>query len=138
MAKLGISQILEKAEAIEDRNQRVEFLRQHSDNMVLKNLLRMVFDHNLHWDLPVGAPPYRPCDIPNSEINLYNEYKKLYVFWRGNVPNLKPIRREYMFVQLLESLHPKDAELLLYIKDHKLPYTGMTKGFLHEVWPELI
>jgi hypothetical protein len=45
-----------------------------------------------------------------------------------------------MFLQILEGIHPKDADLLIAMKDKELAgrYKGVTKALVQEVWPNLI
>ena len=53
---------------------------------------------------------------------------------------MSPVRREKMFIDCLESLHPDEAQLLLNMKDQKLggKYTGITPKLVSEVWPTLL
>ena len=69
---------------------------------------------------------------------LYGLLRKLYLFVEGGNPNLKPARREYLFIELLESVHPSEAELLCQIKDKKLKCNGLTYNLVKETFPELI
>ena len=48
------------------------------------------------------------------------------------------MKRESMFVNLLESLHGDEAELVVSAKDKQLNYKGITKLLCKEVWPNLI
>ena len=43
-----------------------------------------------------------------------------------------------MFVALLERLDPKDAEILLAVKDRKLSYKGLSYKLVKDTWPELL
>ena len=43
-----------------------------------------------------------------------------------------------MFIQLLERLDPKDAEILLAIKDQKLSYRGLTYKLVRDTWPDIL
>lgn len=85
--------------------------------------LRFIFEHAFlvekKFDLPEGDPPYKKDSAPlgMTPANLYQEVRKLYVFCRKD---LKALRKETLFVQLLENLHPSEAELVLAIKDQKL------------------
>ena len=56
----------------------------------------------------------------SQHTSLRNEYKKLYNFVRGGNDSLNSIRRETMFIQILEGLHPLEAEMLILVKDKKL------------------
>jgi hypothetical protein len=56
----------------------------------------------------------------SQHTSLRNEYTKLYNFVRGGNDSLNSIRRETMFIQILEGLHPLEAEMLILVKDKKL------------------
>ena len=56
----------------------------------------------------------------------------------GGNPNLKQARREYLFIEMLESIHSLEAELLLQIKDKKIKCKGLTYNLVKETFPELI
>lgn len=55
-----------------------------------------------------------------KHTSLRNEYKKLFNFVKGGNDGLNSIRRETMFIQILEGLHPLEAEMLILVKDKKL------------------
>lgn len=52
--------------------------------------------------------------------SLRREFANLYHYVRGGNDSLSKIRREMMFINLLESLHPREAEILCLVKDKKL------------------
>ena len=85
--------------------------------------LRLIFEHAFleekKFALPEGDPPFKKDAAPigMTPANLYQETRKLYIFCRTD---LKPLRKETLFVQLLENIHPSEAELVLAIKDQKL------------------
>jgi hypothetical protein len=56
----------------------------------------------------------------------------------GGNPNLKQIRREFLFIQLLETLSPKEAQLMASVKDKKLPFKGISEKLVQEAFPGLI
>lgn len=55
-----------------------------------------------------------------NRTSLRNEYNKLFNFVKGGNDDLNSIRRETMFIQILEGLHPLEAEMLILVKDKKL------------------
>lgn len=81
--------------------------------------------------LPEGNPPYRPNTNPigMTPAIFQQEIPKLYVFCRRD---LTPVRRENIFIQLLEAVHPTEAAVLLAIKDQNLPklYPNITREVL--------
>jgi len=48
------------------------------------------------------------------------------------------LRREGMFLTLLESLNKDEAELVIAAKDKSLKYKGITKKFIQDTFPNLI
>ena len=55
------------------------------------------------------------------------------MFVEGGAPNLNPKRREKMFIDTLEMVHPDDAKMLLQLKDGKLK--GLNEGIVREAFP---
>ena len=55
-----------------------------------------------------------------GHTTLRREWTKLYNFIKGGNDSLNGLRRETMFIQILEGLHPLDAEILCLVKDKKL------------------
>lgn len=60
------------------------------------------------------------------------------MFVEGGNPNLKPVRREFLFIQLLESIDSEDAKLLLAVKEKKLPFKGITEKTVRQAFPDLL
>ena len=49
------------------------------------------------------------------------------------------LRRESMFVQMLEGLHPKEAEIICLVKDKRLTDKyKLTKAHVSEAFPDII
>jgi len=76
--------------------------------------------------------------LVDQHHRLFTEARKLYLFVEGGSPNLKQLRRETLFVELLETVDPEDAKLLLAIKDKTLPYPGVTLDIVNQAFPGLI
>lgn len=129
-----ISEILESCSKLKTRNEKIEFLKHHSPNLALRHILKFMFHPDIKFLLPEGIPPYKPCQIPNQEGRLYQEVRKLYLFVDGGNPDLKQVKRESMFIQLLESVDPKEAKVLLCMKDKKSPYVGITRKLVEEAY----
>ena len=55
-----------------------------------------------------------------NKTSLRKEWVNLYNFIQGGNPNINSMRRELMFINILQGLHPKEAELLVKVKDKKL------------------
>jgi hypothetical protein len=64
--------------------------------------------------------------------------KKLNYFVKGGGHDLSMLKRESMFVQLLERVAAKDAKLLISVKDQNLSYKGLSYKLVRDVWPDLL
>lgn len=136
MRQPAIHKILKDASEITSRPKRIEFLKKYTNNKALLTVLKYTFDPNVEFDLPSGTPPYKPCESLDIENRLYQEMRKMYIFH----PNTKvpKVKKEYMFIQILESIDPEDAKVLIGIKDKKLPYKGITAKLVQEAFPNLL
>jgi hypothetical protein len=136
----AVSKILKEASEIRGRKNKIEFLRSHHPNKLMLTLLQYAFDPNIEFDLPPGDPPYTPCDFVDQDTRLYQEGRKLYMFIKsdGHASNIHPLKKETIFIQILESVDPEDAKLLVAVKDKKIPYKGITEKLIREAFPNLL
>ena len=111
---------------------------------VTNDALKMVFGYGFipkgKWVLPEGTPPYKEESAPIGMTpgNLWSETRSFDRFTRTDLSNTK---RELMFIQLLENVHPSEAKLVIAIKDQTITelYPNITldkivdSGFF--IWP---
>jgi hypothetical protein len=135
--KLSMSEILKNASEMTKKQEKVDYIRAN-DSPALRALFKYAYDDKVKFLLPEGEPPYKPNTLPDQEGILYSELRRLYLFIEGGNDNLKPVRREYLFVQLLETVDKEDAKLLISVKDKKIPYKGITKKLIEEIYPGLL
>jgi hypothetical protein len=135
--RLGISEIFELVAKEPSKQGKIDLLRKHYTPS-LAQFVRAALDPVFVWDLPPGNPPYKQNPYPAQENNLQQELRRFYLFFKDGNTNLTSVRREALFIQLLESLSPKDAELVLAAKDKKIPYKGLTVKLFNEAYPNLI
>ena len=112
-----------------------------NDNF-LKWMLRLNFDPNVKFLLPEGTPPYKKIEdrpMGYEEITLYKSQRRFYI-WMDPKQNLKQMKRESLFIELLESLHYTEADLICLIKDGKLneKYPSITESLVRKIFPELL
>ena len=78
-------------------------------------------------------------DLKRGRTTLRREWTKLYNFIKGGNDSLKSLARETMFIQILEGLHPLDAEILCLVKDKKLyDKYRITKENVAEAYPNIV
>ena len=134
--RLGVSEVLERTSKMTSYEDRVRMLKEN-ESPALRVILQGVFDPRIVWLLPDSDPPYKENDLPDQQNVLLREYRKIYLFVEGGNPNLKQTRREFLFIELLETLDPQDAKLLLSVKNKHLPYPGVTRDVVLEAFPGL-
>jgi Family of unknown function (DUF6433) len=138
MSSLTIAEICDKLQSAKTKTERIEILKRN-DTPALRGILRMNYDHSLVLALPEGTPPYKKSVRPVGfgDSTLKTSCRGWYVFVKEAAPEMKQSKRESLFISLLESLDPKEAEILLGAKDRKLDL-GLTKKVIDEVFPGLI
>jgi hypothetical protein len=138
--KLLISEILQKVSNAKTKTEKVKLLQQHN-SPALRAILIANFDDSIVAELPEGDVPYTPNDAPEEteHTTLYQEYRKLFYFFKGGAPQLQQTKREMMFIQLLENLHAKEAELICLVKDKKISKRWkITKQCVEEAFPQIV
>ena len=116
-----MANIIAKIEAQTTVEKQVEFMHLHS-SYALKAVLGYGMDPGVKWLLPAGDPPYQPLfEAADQEGRFYIECKKLIYFVDSpEGREVKPLKREQLFIQVLESIDPRDAKLLLRMKNRQI------------------
>jgi hypothetical protein len=74
----------------------------------------------------------------NGHTTIRREYKNFYHFIKGGNDSMSNVRRETMFINILEGLHPLEAEILCLVKDKKLSEKyKITKEIVAEAYPDI-
>lgn len=120
-------------EMLDDINNDPAKLEVYKNDAALKIIFEYAFDPSKKFILPEGEPPFKPSAEPMgmTPTNLFSELRRLYVFCRQD---LKPIKRESLFISFLEGVHPTEAKMLMAVKDqnlHKL-YPKITRKLLEK------
>ena len=66
---------------------------------------------------------------------LYSEMRRMYVFLEGK-SNVSKVRREQLFIEILEQLDPDDAKLLLEVKARKIK--GVSKNVVKQAFEDFL
>jgi hypothetical protein len=137
MAKLLIPEVLELVSKAKTRKEKVAVLQKHN-HPALKDIIRVACDDDVVSLLPEGTPPYKKDDAPigYSSSTLYKTHKQFKYFFKGPIGNqVNPVRREGIFIGILEMMHPSESDLLCLAKDKKL---DLDPEFYNSVFPGLI
>ena len=134
-----LHEVLELVSKQRSKAKRVEVLKEYESD-ALKSILIWNFDDTVISIVPEGEVPYNPNEVPigTDHTSLRREWKNLYHFVHGGNPTLTPLRRETMFIQMLEGLHPEEAEILCLVKDKKLASKyKITREIVGEAFPDI-
>lgn len=138
--RLLISEVLRKVSNAKTKKEKIEILHKHN-SQALRSILIWNFDESVVSMLPEGDVPYTPNDAPvgTDHTRLEQEYKGLYRFVKGGADKLPGLKRESLFVQLLEGLSAEEAELICLVKDKKLSskYKRITKAVIQEAFDQI-
>ena len=146
---------------------KVEALQRYNDPSI-RALLIWNFDPNVISQLPPGEVPYgnnkqdemstgtlsdkigdavdKMNEMGSNSLGsqdqgrttIRKEFKMFYNFIKGGNPNLSGLRRETMFIGILEGLHPLEAEILILVKDKKLGEKyKITQEVVAEAFPQI-
>tara|TARA_B100001939_G_scaffold84922_1_gene72544 strand:+ start:549 stop:1064 length:516 start_codon:yes stop_codon:yes gene_type:complete len=140
MKNADVYEILCQAELVAKENEDncINGLRVFNDtNGAVRPVLQWAFSDNIVSKLPDGKTPYTPNDAPASDLTesaLRFEFRKFKYFVTEEVPQT---RRETMWIELLESIPAKEAELLDLVKDKVWPFKNITKEIAQKAFPDV-
>ena len=158
-------EILELASKQRSKAKKIEVLKTYED-ISLKSVFIWNFDETVVSLLPEGDVPYSDSDDQamfkgtlsenlkkeadggesatgqdldaRNKSSIRREYKHFYNFVQGGNDSLSKTRREMMYINILRTVHPKEAEILLLIKDKKLESKyKITKDIVSEAYPDI-
>ena len=142
-----VFEILDLASAQNTNAKKVEVLKNYEHDCV-KMIFIWNFDSSVVSVLPPGEVPYGETNAQTTfagslsdniakeaaggesatgqdldgrnKTSIRHEYKNFYHFVQGGNPTLTTTRREMIFINMLQGLHPKEAEVLCLVKDKDL------------------
>ena len=116
-----LHEILDLVSKQRTKAKKIEILKKYECD-ALKAVLIWNFDETAISVMPDGEVPYKKNEAPlgTDHTSLRKEWKNLYHFVKGGNDSLSSLRRESMFIQLLEGLHPDEAEIICLVKDGDL------------------
>ena len=130
-------EIFTKINNAKDKPAKIAVLKQY-DNQAMRMLLKAAFDPKIKFDLPAGDPPFIRNEAPagTEHTSLASEAKKLFHFVVGGNNTINKLKKETMFIQMLEGLQEKDADVLMSIKNKNLNnlYKGLTANLVKETF----
>lgn len=138
--KLLPYEVLASLESTKSLAERIQVF-QENESYELKTLLQIAFHPGIKFLLPEGNPPYTPSPIPNGleYMSLKKQLDQLPKLCK-DLPNINSMKREMIFIRILESIAPKDAEILCAAKEKTLQklYPLCTANLVRKAFPTLL
>lgn len=132
-----IYEILEAAGKARSKAEKIKILKDH-DSWALRDVLRATYDLKVEFLIPDGEPPYtpnRPESVPTNLLRKNVDFK--YIVKGGIREDMPSFKREKIYIGLLESIHPKDAKVVINMVNRKKPGNGITEKVVKEAFPNL-
>lgn len=158
-------EILDLVSRQRSTSKRVEVLQKYR-NDGLVSILIWNFDDTIITLLPEGDVPYSRVEeqsatneslsasveklnkveglskmdevVRKRATSIRKEFQNFYNYLKGGNPALTSLRRETMFIQMLEGLHPREAEIMVLVKDKRLHERyKITKAIVSEAYPDI-
>ena len=128
----SLSEIVTKVVSLKTEEEKVSWLKEN-DSMPLRTLLSVMYDPETYvWNIPTSEPPYTPSPHNESHGMLYKQITKLPYLVKGfSGENLTQLKREKIFIELLETIDRADAELILLVLKQK-PLTGLPVNIINK------
>lgn len=108
---------MNKACEFKTREEKVAWLKKHNSQS-LRTLLAVMYDKDTYvWNIPHDTPPpYKPSVHVESHGMLYRQTRKLRYFIKGfDGDGLSQYRREFLFIEMLESIDKEDAKFMIQV-----------------------
>jgi hypothetical protein len=135
----SLPELFSRVSKVETNDEKIALLRGYKNTKALHTILQGAFHPDIVWELPEGSPPYKKDggEYGVSPSILDREVRKL-VYFTSRTGKLiqNKMKREEIFVGMLESVHPSEAELFIQMKDKRID--GLTARLIWEFMPGLI
>ena len=141
-----VHEILEAVDSEKVKAKKLDILRTHGDDS-FKMTMIWNFDESVVSVLPDGPVPYQPVegDVQASKeqgvpqrTTIRNAARQFYRFVKGGDDALNKIKRESIFINILQTLPQPEAEILVLVKDKALNTKyNITKELVAEAYPEI-
>lgn len=117
---------IDKAEGEEKEKLLVDYGSKHPINMILS----LNFNDKIEINVPSGMPPYKrdeSLDPDMLQTTLTQQIKRVASILKGRSESISNMKREAVFIQILEGISTKEADVLIFAKD----------GALEELYPTI-
>jgi hypothetical protein len=138
----NIYEVFDEFELAGSKQERMKVI-ENNLSKTLVQVFELSYHPNFQWLITEMPENYRvPTDmLPGlSPQTLSTQLRKLYLFQKGNpaAEVLTVEKRNQLLLQLLESIEPREAEVIIGILSKDLGVKGLTYKFVKEAFPNLL
>jgi hypothetical protein len=137
----NIYEVFDEFEEAPSKKSKMETIQRNLSPLLVK-VLELTFHPNYQWFITDMPEDYKVPDTKPgiSLCQLSTEIRKLYLFSKGNptAEGLSERKRHELLIQLLESLEPREAEVVIGIFRKDQGVKGLTYKFVKEAFPKLL
>ena len=138
----NIFEVFDEFEQATNKKDRMAVIEKNLSKTLVQ-VFELAYHPNYEWLIKEMPDNYViPSDIlPGiSRTQLSTEIRKLYMFRKGDptAEKLNPQKRNELLLQLLESLEPREAEVIIGIFQKDLGVKGLNYKFIKEAFPNLL
>ena len=136
----SVAEIFSEASKLKVKKDKVKFLSQYSNRKDLEHIVKGAYHPAVVWLVPPGPLPegVEFSDVPAVDLaddRLIRAWRQFKYLVKGG-PNTPQAKREDIYLNILRAVHRSEAELLISVVSKKLPYKGMTRALMLEVFPD--
>jgi len=138
----NIYEVFDEFEAADSKKEKMAVIEKNL-SQTLVQVLELTYHPGFEWLITEMPDNYKiPTDmLPGlSSTQLSVELRKLYLFRKGNpsAEQLTPEKRNQLLLQLLESMEPREAEVVIGIFQKDQGVKGLNYKFVKEAFPKLL
>jgi hypothetical protein len=137
----NVYEIFDEFEEAQAKKEKMEVIAKNLSKTLVQ-VLELTFHPNYQWLVEDMPENYKvPDTVPGISLNqISTEMRKLYLFQKGNqvAENLTPRKRNELLIQILESLEPREAEVIIGIFKKDQGVKGLTYKFVKEAFPQML
>ena len=136
----GVAEILSEASKLKAKNDKVDFLSQYKNRRDMEHIIKGAYHPAIVWLVPDGPLPegVQFSDVPAVDLaddRLIRAHRQFQYLVKGG-PDMQQSKREDIYLNILRSVHESEAKLLMSVVSKKLPYKGMTRKLMLEIFPD--
>lgn len=134
-------EIFDEFEEASSKKEKMKVIEQNLSK-ALHDVLLLTFHPQYEWLVKDIPENYRVPDTKPgiSFCQIGTELRKLYLFQKGHptAETLTPRKQNELLIQLLESLEPREAEVIIGIFKKDQGVKGLTYKFVKEAFPNML